>query len=127
MRVKITPVQKETNADYPTSSAIDALKAKDIIFNMGKVDYGIRFEEYYPELSTRTYFTQVVITDPNGYTQIVVYRDEEYGKGYDAYYMLGDELFPYIYDATAEISKGTWKVDFYWDGMLVNQSTFEVQ
>ena len=126
--VEITPVKKEVGSNYSTASEINTLIAKEIISNMGKMDYGIRYEIYHPELrNSCTYYTQLFVTAPDGYTQAVKARDQDYEKGYYGFYMLGEDVFKYIYNETADIPIGTWEIDLYWDGMHVNKSTFEVQ
>ena len=126
--VKMSPVQKEFDAEYSTASEIDALIAKDIISNMGKIAYGVSYDADYPELKNpRTYFTQLFITAPNGFTCVEVFRNADYEKGFFGYYLIGDTIFQHIFDQAGDIPIGTWKVDLYWDGMHVNRSAFEVQ
>ena len=87
------------------------------------------YEINYSKLAySHTYFTQIAITAPNGYTECEVYYDLPYKSEYTSnnWYMLGDWTFKKIYNENSTIPPGTWKVDLYWDGMHVNQSTFNV-
>lgn len=101
----------------------------DIVSNRSSKEYGFRYDVDYPQLAySRTYFTQVVITAPNGYLETEVYKTATYGSEYAGKYwdMPGDWTFRMIYDKNSSVPSGTWTVELYWDGMFVNRSTFKV-
>ncbi|MBQ9252445.1 MAG: protein kinase [Clostridia bacterium] len=126
----INPRQKDYGAADISSSSISALRASNIVSNRGAIEYGFRYSVSYPQLAyDRQFFTQIAITAPNGYVECEVYWNNEFEAKYSGYhwYMLGDWTFSQLYELNATIPKGTWKVDLYWDGMHVNQNTFEVQ
>lgn len=130
IRVKIAPRQKNSSSDYSSASSIRSLRSTDIISNRGSKDYGFRYDINYPQLAySRTYYTQVAITAPNGYVECEVHDDIQYGSEYSGHcwYLIGDWTFRMIYEKNSSIPTGTWSVDLYWDGMHVNQSTFSVQ
>ena len=83
----------------------------------------------YPQLAySKTYFTQIAITAPNGYLECEVFDTFEFRSNYSSkyWYMIGDWTFNMIFDKNAYIPSGTWMVDLYWDGMHVNRSTIYV-
>ena len=130
IKVKIELKQKNDSASDTTASNISELRAADIIANRGKKEYGFRYSMDYPKLArSRSYHTQIAITAPNDFLECELNEDVEYGAEYSGryYYLLGDWTFWKIYYLSSSIPKGTWKVDLYWDGMHVNQSTFEVK
>ena len=130
IEVQILLRQKDSSASYSTASSIDVLRASDIISNRGNKEYGFRYDINYPKLAySRRYFTQVAITAPNGYLECELGSDIQLETECSGVYwdMLGSWTFKRIYDENSLIPTGTWKVDLYWDGMHVNQSSFNVE
>ena len=127
--VGISPRWKKASWEYKNASSLYTLHANLIIFNMGTKDYGFRYDINYPQLAySRAYFTQIAITAPNGYVECEVHDDFKYPSKHSRryWYIIGSKTFKMIYDQNSTIPTGTWKVDLYWDGMHVNQSTFNV-
>lgn len=129
IKVSISPRQKLKSSDKQSASSISSLRASDIIANRSSKEYGFRYDIDYPQLAySRNYFTQIVITAPNGYLETEEYRSIDYDSGYSGryWYMLGEWTFKMLYDKNSVIPTGTWTVELYWDGMFVNRSTFRV-
>ena len=130
IKVSIEPRRKGSSQEYKDAKKINALVANDIISNQDSYDYGFRYQVRNPNLAySRYYFTQVVVIAPNGYTEVELYADTDFGRDYSGryWYLLGDTTFDMIYKMNDSIPSGKWTVELYWDGMLVNQSTFNVK
>lgn len=119
--------QKNDSADADTAIQVNNLRASDIIRDRGIKEYGFLYTVNYPSSAAASYFTQIVITAPNGFTDCEFARDVDYrGYGSWCWYILGNKTFKGIYGMNSDIPTGSWKVDLYWDGMHVNESTFQV-
>ena len=129
--IKVSAQTRYKNAsDYPSQSKITALRASDIISNLGSREYGFRYQIRYPTLShTRTYLTQVAVVAPNGFTALTLAEEKKYGREYIGYvwYLMGPQVFSAIYESCGTVPTGTWNIELYWDGMLVNSTTFDVK
>lgn len=93
---------------------------------------GIRYEVTVPQNGKDvSYFVQLVFRAPNGYTFVETALQEEYqvaaGEKTSVWKCIGTSFFKGLYDNNGAIPTGTYKVELYWDGMLVNKSTFSVQ
>lgn len=130
IKVSIEPRRKESNQEFKEAKKINGLVANDIINNMDSYDYGFRYQVKNPNLAySRYFFTQVAVIAPNGFTEVELYSDYDFGRDYSGryWYLLGDTAFDMIYKMNSAIPSGQWTVELYWDGMLVNQSTFNVK
>ena len=130
INITIQPRSKSYGVSDSSANSISTLRASDIMSNRYSKEYGFRYEIEYPQLAySRTYFTQVAIIAPNGYTECEIHNTIEYGREYSGHYwhMVGDWTFQKMYEYNSSIPSGTWTVELYWDGMFVNRSTFTVQ
>ncbi len=130
INISLSPRYKAYGANYKSASPVNQLRASTIMNNINSKEYGVRLDIDYPQLAySRTYFTQVAIIAPNGYTECEIYESVDYGKDYSGYYyyMLGNWTFAKMYEFNSTIPSGTWAVELYWDGMFVKRSTFTVQ
>lgn len=119
--------KKDDSTSDTTAVETGSLRASEILRDRGKKEYGFAYTINYPRSLSSSYFTQILITAPNGYFQQEYAFDVKYeGYGGLLWYMLGDDTFRKFYDQYSTISAGAWKIDLFWDGMHVNQSTFSV-
>ena len=133
-------ISAESLSDKISEKSVTAIKelAESIRYNcdqfrtgnIAEIDYTegcfwISLEAMIKLLSS--YLTQILITAPNGFFAQEYALDVKYeGYGGLMWYMLGDDTFRKFYDQYSTISAGAWKIDLFWDGMHVNQSTFSV-
>lgn len=128
--ISLEPRYKTFGASDSSASSISQLRASTIMSNINSKEYGFRFDINYPQLAySRTYYTQIAIIAPNGYTECEVHKSVDYERAYSGQYydMIGEWTFAKIYEFNSTIPSGTWTVELYWDGMFVKRSTFTVQ
>lgn len=125
---RIDPGQEATEA-----KEIGKFSASEMESGIAKgYSYGLYYRIDMPQLSRdRSYETMIVFTAPNGYVQTAVHKNVTYprynnGKGYHFWYCTGDAFFAELNRNNGGIPSGTYTVDLYWDGMLVNTSSFSV-
>lgn len=89
-------------------------------------EYGLYYKVDPPSLShERTYYTMIVIRDPYGYTQSFHNDETTYlTDGFHYWYCVGEGYWYGLHQAYGYIPSGTYYVDLYWDGMLVNTTPF---
>ena len=129
INISTEPRCKNYGSSNSSASSISQLRASTIMSNINSKEYGIRFDIDYPELSkSKTYFTQIAIIAPNGYTECVVSRSIDYKSSNSGTFfsMIGEWAFENIYEYNSTIPSGTWVVELYWDGMFVKRTTFTV-
>ena len=130
IKIGIEPRRKTPDQEVTSAKRINALVASDIMNNRNTYDYGFKYQVRNPQLAkSRYYFTQIVLVAPNGYTEVMVADDVDFGRDYSGkyWYMLGDWTFDMIQDLNGSLPSGEWAVELYWDGMFVNRSTFTVK
>ena len=119
--------KKDDSASDTTAVETGSLRASEILRDRGKTEYGFAYTVNYPRSLLSSYLTQILITAPNGFFAQEYALDVKYeGYGGLMWYMLGDDTFRKFYDQYSTIPAGAWKIDLFWDGMHVNQSTFSV-
>jgi len=78
----------------------------------------------------RTYLQTVVFRAPNGYNYMWTASSQTYYYGgsdmYWRWKIMGEEFFEELLDEYGRIPTGKYYVDLYWDGMLVDSSSFQV-
>ena len=118
-----------------TATSVDYFSASEIrnaYEPQNKKHYGIKYEITYPKLATtRTYNTMIVYRCPNGYCHAYGEGDEEYtafaySGGRKWWHIHGFGLWNRLLNDCGYIPSGTYYVDLYWDGMLVNTNSFRV-
>lgn len=130
INISLKPRYKAYGTSDSSASSISQLQASTIMSNINSKEYGFRFDIDYPQLAySRTYFTQIAIIAPNGYTECEVHKSVDYESAYSGRYydMIGDWTFAKMYEYNSTIPSGTWTVELYWDGMFVKSATFTVQ
>lgn len=72
IKVSNYPVYKDVDAAYKTAKKLSGgLKSSNIKRMKGTYDYGVHYRITYNKLAkSRTYFTQIAITAPNGYLDV---------------------------------------------------------
>ena len=122
-----------SESDVSKAKKVSSLSAAAMMKNMDTTRYGFRFQIDYPALSkSRYYNTLIAVYAPNGYADSILYEDDiEYkrfnnSKAYLYWYLLGSNFFRSMYEATDTIPSGTYRVELYWDGMYVGQTTFKI-
>ena len=129
VRVNLSPRYMRSSGDSPRG--IDYLSASDIRAHIEEYYYGLRYEFSMPELAyDRTYWVQIVMTAPNGYTDTVHTSTKTFGTGTGwSYYlsMCGSNFFYNMYQKNSTIPTGTYTIELYFNGMLANTKTFTVR
>ena len=78
----------------------------------------------------RTYLQTVVFRAPNGYNYMWTASTQTYYYGgsdmYWRWKIMGEDFFEELLDEFDRIPTGKYYVDLYWDGMLVDSSSFQV-
>lgn len=133
--VDISYRRKEIKDAYRDAQSIPALYASEI---QAEVDglmskaasYGLYYNINYGKLAYgRNYNTLIVFRDSNGFVvPEEVWEDKEYSADYVGHhwYCTGMGFFYALNQAYGYIPSGEYYVDLYWDGMLVNTSSFQV-
>ena len=134
IKVTMAPV-KNSWGKYTSPKSAGSLKAKTIkkgLKNKSEI-YSVKYQFKMPRLSkARDFLVSIFIEAPNGFLKCVFSRDVEFNRvnnGYQTLWleMLDGDFFEDLYEATKEIPEGKYKVTMYWDGMLVNSSSFSVK
>lgn len=129
--VTITPKYKNGSG---TIFNVSELKASTIVdyLKKGTRFYGIRYEFTVPKATKKlSYYVQLLFRAPNGYA----YTENNVQENYDTtggaenrfWKCTGDNFFKFMYEKNGSVPTGTYTVEMYWDGMLVNTSTFQVK
>ena len=130
IKTSLEPRCKTYGADDTSATSTGQLQASTIISNINSKEYGCQFIIDFPQLAySRTYFTQIAIIAPNGYTECEAHHTYEYERKYSqySYSIIGDWTFANMYEYNKTIPSGTWTVELYLDGMFVKRTTFTVQ
>ena len=128
----VEPVQQKNAAADP--SRVKSLKAKDIkkALKNGNSNYGVKYTMKMPQLAkARSFFVTLAFESPDGFLWTVLADDIEFKRVNGGYQVLwfpivGQRFFSELYDTTKDIPTGKYKIYLYWDGMLVDKSTFNV-
>lgn len=131
--VNVTITPKYEN-DKGTIFNVSELKASNIVdyLKKGTRSYGIRYEFTVPKATKKlSYYVQLLFRAPNGYG----YTENNVQENYDTtggaenrfWKCTGTYFFKFLYEKNDSIPTGTYTVEMYWDGMLVNTSTFQVK
>lgn len=109
---------------------IDAFKAS-AIYSSKNIEYGAYVRYDYPQLKNpRTYFQQMVFRAPNGFCAVDYADDDELPSGdtysYWTFYSF-EKFFAALTHGGRMPPTGTYRFEFYWDGMLVDFKTFQVK
>ena len=125
--------RKSYQADMDAQK-VSILYASDIEDGLdGNTRYGLRYTINLPQLAKeRTYHTMIVFRDTYGATHTEYYEVYTYPRyanstGYTYWYCLGEDFFYRLNYVHNGIPTGTYYVDLYWDGMLVNTTPFYVR
>ncbi len=100
--------------------------------NSGTTWYGMKYQMKMPQLrKPRTFFVTVVFESPDGYLHTDVATDitfDRVSNGYQTVWwnLRGAEFFYYLLNKTGRIPTGTYRINLFWDGMWVNETTFDV-
>lgn len=125
----------ESGADYQDAKELNKFSAAEMMANMSNSGY--RYGLYYridlPQLAkSREFFTSIVFYAPNGFAEAEASGDVSYSSynnassSYHYWYCAGAGFFDHLYEKNGTIPTGTYRVELYWDGMLVNTTTFNV-
>ncbi|MGN0971559.1 MAG: hypothetical protein ACI4OY_06355 [Aristaeellaceae bacterium] len=125
----------ESGADYKDAKELSKFSAAEMMANMSNSGY--RYGLYYridlPQLATsREFYTTIAFYAPNGFTYTEVPGDISYSSfnnasgSYRYWYCAGTGFFDLLYEKNGTIPTGTYTVELYWDGMIVNTTTFTV-
>ena len=94
--------------------------------------YGVKFLMQMPRLAKpRTFFVTLAFESPEGYIYVETAQDITFDRvngGYQTIWweLIGTGFFRDMLGKTGHIPAGRYKTILYWDGMLVNESTFAV-
>ncbi len=132
--VKITITPRKT-ADGKNYTKIKSFKADEIMsaFLGGSDYYGMKYEMDMPQLiKARSFFVTLAFEAPNGFLYVEQATDVTFdrvanGKQTLWWNMAGADFFYRLFINTFEIPTGEYKVYLFWDGQLVNLSTFKVE
>lgn len=130
IRVGIEFRRKESSDPTSEAKRVVTLKAAEIAANRGVLDYGFKYQIRMPPLAqSRSYFTQIAILAPNGYTDCEIFSDLDFSRESSGryWYMLGDWTFDMMLARNGSVPSGKWTVELYFNGMLVNQSFFNIR
>ena len=130
-RPQITDFQlKRNNADGSTDK-LRSISSAAIGEAVPGVEFGVAFSYTYPKLKNpRSYFSQIVITSPEG-EKIVdyAYQDELPAgetNGHTKFYSLS-HYFARILHFRDQVTPGTYIFALYWDGELVDSEPFTIR
>lgn len=131
INVEITPKYKNEKGTVFNAKELEASTIEKYL-DKGTRFYGIRYEFTVPKGSRKvSYFTQLVFHAPNGYTHTEVNVQEDYDSTSGAqnryWQCVGSFFFECLYEKNGSIPTGTYTVELFWDGMLVDKSTFSVK
>ncbi len=131
VKVTITPM-KQSGSSKPKKATLKAKTIKKAVKKNGDA-YSVKYHIKMPRLTKdRSFFVSIFIQAPNDFMKCALAQDVDFDKvsnGYQTLWldMLDTDFFPDLYEATKEIPSGKYKITMYWDGMLVNSSTFKVK
>ncbi|MGN1021520.1 MAG: hypothetical protein ACI4O7_14245 [Aristaeellaceae bacterium] len=126
----------ESGADYEDAKSLDAFTASKMMTNMTNSGYryGLNYRISLPQLATsREFYTTIAFYAPNGFAKAEVAGETSYSSfnnasgSYCTWYCIGTDFFTLLYDNNDTIPTGTYRVELYWDGMLVNTTSFTVK
>lgn len=131
VKVTITPKYRNEKGTMFSAKELDADNMVSYL-EKGTRFYGVRYEFTIPKLtSTLNCFVQIVISGPNGFTELEMFSQETFDTRSDSrkYWLTlaGDRYFQNMYEKNGSIASGTYTIEMYWDGLLVNSSTFNVK
>ncbi|MGN0762819.1 MAG: hypothetical protein ACI4MK_05505 [Aristaeellaceae bacterium] len=125
----------ESGMSYQDAKSLSRLNATEMMTNMTNSGhrYGLYYRINLPQLATsREFFTSIVFYAPNGFAEAETAGDVSYSSfnnasgSYRYWYCAGASFFDHLYEKNGIIPTGTYRVELYWDGMLVNTTTFTV-
>ena len=132
VKVKI----EKRSAPYNTRnySMEKSLSASKIQSNMEAKTtwYGVKFLMQMPRLAKpRTFFVTLAFESPDGYLYVETAQEITFDKvngGYQTIWwdLIGTYFFRDMLAKTGTVPAGKYTTILFWDGMLVNQSTFDV-
>lgn len=123
----------KSESDVKKAQKASSLSADSMMKTLDTTYYGFRFQIDFPELSkSRYYNTMIAVYAPNGYVDSIMSSDDVEYKRYNNatsatyWYMLGTNFFEVMNKNVGYIPFGTYRVELYWDGMYVGQTTFKI-
>ena len=93
-------------------------------------EYGLFYKIKYPSLAyDRTYTMLMAMFAPDDFVVTVARGTLELENRYSWIYwdFVGENFFTRLYDLKGFIPTGTYRIEMYWDGMLVNRKEFKIK
>ena len=94
--------------------------------------YGVKYQMQMPQLAKpRTFFVTLAFESPDGFLYVENCDDVTFDRvdgGYQTIWwnLIGGNFFRALYRMNEKIPSGKYKAILFWDGMLVNESSFTV-
>ena len=132
--VKVTiDLKKKTSGG--SVSSISELKSSDIARDLRNQSayYGFKYTMQMPKLAkTRSFHMILAVKAPNGMISTTDFGDVSFDSVSNGYQTLwanftGNQIFSEEYDTFGTVPSGTYTVELYWDGMIVNRQTIRVR
>ena len=132
VKIYIKPSMMESGKD---PKQISGLKAADMEkgFTEGGKYYGVRYQMSMPQLrEERTFFVTLALESPDGYVYVdkatnITFSKVRNGKESIYWKIAGVEFFLKMYLMNGSIPGGKYTAHLFWDGKMVNTSTFWVK
>ncbi len=93
-------------------------------------EYGLYYKIKYPSLAyDRTYTMLMAMFAPDDFVVTVAKGTLDLENRYSWIYwdFVGENFFTRLYDLKGFIPTGTYRIEMYWDGMLVNRKEFKIK
>lgn len=128
--IKVETEPRRMNRETSVLGTVDRLEALTMMSTMDQYLYGLYYEMKLPELAReRDYLVQIAFRAPNGYYATCFAKRNTFstGTGWTSYLrMLGYDFFYYMLRDNESIPTGTYAIELYFDGMIVNTKEFGV-